>query len=125
MFTFTPTKKKTVFDLVFKYYWSKTDKNDVTYEPQSTVNFIDDSGTFYVPGWLPVWTVFMVWTDYENISVYRACMNNEEYLWIDTRDQYPSDKVVKKIKKIYKDYDFDTSKIVRTCSGVKYDFTFE
>lgn len=110
---------------MFKYYWSKTDKSDVSYEPKTTVNFIGSSGTFYTPGWLPVWTVFMVWTDYDNISVFRSCINNEEFMWIDTREINPSDKVVKKIKKIYKEFDFDTSKIVRACTGVKYEFTFE
>lgn len=125
LFTFTATKKKSVLDLVFKFYWSKTDENDVTYEPKSTVNFIDNSGTFYIPGWLPVWTVFIVWTDYENIAVFRACLNSEEYMWIDTRELNPSAKVVKKIKKIIEDYDFDKSKIVRVCTGVKYEFNLD
>lgn len=67
----------------------------------------------------------MVWTDYDNISLYRACIEGIEYMWVDTREQYPSKKVVKKVKKIYRDYDLDTSKIVRTCTGANFEFTFD
>lgn len=67
----------------------------------------------------------MAWTDYANLSVYRSGLNNEEFTWIDTRHQNLPDKVVKKIKKIYKEFDFDTSKMVRNCTDVKYDFNFD
>lgn len=81
-----------------------------------------------MPGWLPVWTVFLVWTDYDNIAVYRACNvigNGEEFMWIDTREQNPSKEIVRKMKQLIIDYDFDESKIVKTCTGVKYDFNFD
>lgn len=97
LYTYTATKNKSVFDLLFKLYWSKTDKNDFTYQPKSTVNFINNSGTCYAPGWQPVNFFFMVWTDYDNISLYRACIEGIEYMWVDTREQYPSKKVVKKV----------------------------
>lgn len=46
-------------------------------------------------------------------------------MWILTRDQYQTEKVLKRIKKVINDFNFDTTRIVRACTGVKYEFNFE
>lgn len=103
-----------VLNLTFKYYWPEP--QEPTYAIPSTVVFPSTEGKFYIPKWIGVPTIYILYNDYVNFGVYMACINDVDYLWIDTRSQHPSKRIMKKIRQVGKDLNLDFGKITELCN---------
>lgn len=110
---FTKLPDGTTCLLVTSYFKNETFTNT---EPSAIVTDpTSDTGKIVAISWNPVNVYYVVYTDNKNFIFYSACIDGEEYLYIDCIEQYPSDEVVEGIKKGIKKLKLDKSKMTRMC----------
>lgn len=103
-----------ILNLTFKYYWPAP--KEPTYATPSTVVFPSTEGKFYIPKWIGVPTIYILYNDYVNFGVYMACINDVDYLWIDTRAQHPSRMVMEKIRQVGMELKLNFARMTELCN---------
>lgn len=95
-------------------YWKN---GTVTYSETSTVvtDPTSDKGKVVLISLDPIVVLYVVYTDYKNFIFFSACVDGEEYLYIDCLQQYPTEKVLDAINKGIRKLNLDKSKITKAC----------
>lgn len=111
LFTKTPEGFPCV---VLTNYW----KNGTVSYSESSVVVTDptsDKGKIVAISWDPVVVFYVVYTDYKNFIFFSACIDGEEYFYVDCLQQHPSEKTLDAIDKGIRKLNLDKYKITRAC----------
>lgn len=95
-------------------YW----KNGTITTPEQSIIVTDptsDKGKVVLISLDPIVVLYVVYTDYKNFIFFSACIDGEEYLYIDSLQQYPTEKVLNAINKGIRKLNLDKYKITKTC----------